>query len=191
MEKKSNLKTGKALSSFLQNYFKKATEILLAFIAKVFWNIYGASIILTLSIALIGLANWLKIPITIPTYAIGIAVFIIIVGILSAQKISKKIRGRLSHSSVLYKGLLWEYDKFVNITGPLCPDCKKPLSISGNGFNEQFENAADVIFGQKPIYVYKCPCGSMFNQSMSPTELVRAVSDLLQEENHQSNNRTN
>lgn len=157
----------KALDTIIQDYLKDAIKALLAFLAKVFLNIYGASVLLLLSTLLLGLINWLKIPITIPAYVVGVMFVSIVCGVLIIQRLHKKLE--FKQCEIEYDGLLWKVDENNSVFGPLCPKCKKEMTIT----DRQFDNAADVIFGSTPEYIFTCCCGHKVNGSVPPSEMAR------------------
>ncbi len=157
----------KALDTIVQDYLKDAIKALLAFLAKIFLNIYGASILLLLSTLLLGLINWLKIPITIPAYAVGVMFVLIVCGVLIVQRLRRKLE--FKEREVEYEGLLWKVNDSNSVFGPLCPKCKKEITTT----YKQFDNAADVIFGSTPEYIFTCCCGYKVNGSVPPSEMAR------------------
>jgi hypothetical protein len=161
----------KALKDVIIDFLKSLITVLLTFIGKFLWNVYGAAVLLVLSLSLVGFAKWLNIPVTLPAYIVslivvgGMAVTLIIV------IISRNAHERTK--SVKFQGLLWLIDNKGNIVGPKCLKCKSNIENDSN-LEKQLDIVTHVLFGQRPQYSLKCSRGH-------PVILDRSISELRDE----------
>jgi hypothetical protein len=158
-----------AINNFLQDLLKDATKALLAFLFTSVFSITSASIMLFL----LRFLHRFEIPVTIPVSLLVLAVLVPVVTILGFQRLVKKRKSQ-KVMRVHLDGIQFVSRRQDNTVVPLCPNCRSEmLSID----NEE-DNAARVIFGQRARYIYLCKCGKQIVSSIPPFEL----SGLFQEE---------
>lgn len=178
MSKESKFNFRKAIDILLQDYIKDAIKSLLGFLGKAFWNIYGASLLLILSSLLLGLISWLKIPITLPAYVVGIGIATIILGVLIFQRLRLQLKSK--QGIILYEELLWKLEN-DNVIGPLCPACKEKMTCA----NDQDTNAANIFFGKNPEYTFTCKNGHEVKRNKSTSEMIKSAQSLFSKKESQ------
>ena len=169
---KKKLKLQEASENVTQDIIKDSIKSLVFFIVKLVWNVYGVSILAGLTLLLLGLAKLLNIPIILPAYLFGAIFIIAIVGTLALKKGVESLRRR--KKTILYEGLSWRPSQNEGDIVPSCPSCKTVIPILGNDIEKQLQNAANIIFGNEPEYIYQCQeCGYKTKSKLSPIELIQ------------------
>jgi hypothetical protein len=167
---KQNNKFLQAITSLFQDFLKDGTKALISFLFTNILNITGTSIILVALGILLSFLRWLEIPITIPVFLLLITVLVPVAAILGFQRLYKK-RQSQRVIRVHSDGIEFVSRRQDNTILPVCPKCRSEMLEICN----EEDNAARVIFGQQPRYIYVCKCGHQIVSSVSLSDLLTLI----------------
>ena len=167
------MKIAKAIKQGWEKFLIDGVKRIIEWLVKVIWNWIGISVLVLISSALLVLAKWLAIPISVPAYLVAITIAVLFLGALLVARYKKALAEERQFE--FWEGFAWRLSE-KGVAGPFCPKCYGVIACESEqgDLDEQLSGVADLFLGGTSSYVYFCQqCDFKAEKDLSLSELQR------------------